>query len=95
LQRGPNGVILTNVTDAQDTAKALIDDYASGALHRGTRSCGGGEAIRESLQAQSKPLVSFKDWQRIDAAEVSRGAATGKVREKFVSVEAMLEAAAE
>ncbi len=35
-------------------------------------------------------VVSFEDWLRIDAAEVARGRALGKVREKLVDVPAML-----
>lgn len=38
-----------------------------------------------SLQA-----VSFEDWLKLDAAEVSRGQALGKVREKAVSIPDML-----
>ena len=35
-------------------------------------------------------MVSFEDWLRIDAAEVARGRALGKPREKLVDVADML-----
>jgi NADPH-dependent glutamate synthase beta subunit-like oxidoreductase len=35
-------------------------------------------------------VVSFEGWLRIDAAEVARGAALGKPREKLVDVAEML-----
>lgn len=35
-------------------------------------------------------VVSFEDWLRIDAAEVARGQALGKPREKLVDVAEML-----
>ena len=47
-----------------------------------------------AFATQGKPLLSFGDWRRLDALEVARGKATGKVREKIVRVEEMLEAAA-
>ena len=94
LKRGPNGVILTNVDDAKETATSLLADRASGALSGGSRECAGGEAVRAALATQGKPLLSFDDWMRLDALEVARGKAAGKVREKIVSIEEMLEAAA-
>lgn len=35
--------------------------------------------------------VSFSDWQKIDAAEVARGKAAGKPREKIVDPAEMLQ----
>lgn len=35
--------------------------------------------------------VSFSDWQKIDAAEVARGKAAGKPREKIVDPVEMLQ----
>ena len=35
-------------------------------------------------------VVSYADWERIDAAEVTRGVAKGKPREKFTRAEEML-----
>ena len=35
-------------------------------------------------------MVSFRDWQVLDAAEVARGEAAGKPREKVVRMTDML-----
>lgn len=35
--------------------------------------------------------VSFSDWEKIDAAEVARGKAAGKPREKIVDPQEMLQ----
>ena len=93
FRRGPNGVILTNVTDAQEVSSALLADRADGKLSGGGGPCGGGDAVRETLAVQGKPLIDFDAWQRIDALEVARGEAVGKVREKIVTVDEMLDAA--
>ena len=90
LKRGPSGVILTNVTDAEQTAGAVLADIGSGAL---ASKGGGGAAVRELLSAQSAPVVDFAAWSRIDAAEVEAGGRADKVREKLVTIESMLEAA--
>jgi len=34
--------------------------------------------------------ISYEDWRSIDAAEVARGAAAGKPREKFTRIQEML-----
>ncbi|HTW69897.1 MAG TPA: hypothetical protein VME47_08435 [Acetobacteraceae bacterium] len=34
--------------------------------------------------------ISYADWQKIDAAEVSRGQAAAKPREKFARLQEML-----
>ncbi len=37
-----------------------------------------------------KPVI-FSDWEKIDSVEMSRGEATGKPREKLLTVEEMLQ----
>jgi ferredoxin--NADP+ reductase len=54
-----------------------------------------GTAVLEFLNARGVRVVSFPDWQRIDAAEIERGRALGKPREKYLSSSAMLEALSE
>jgi hypothetical protein len=43
------------------------------------------------LASRGVRVVSYDAWRKIDAAEVARGTAVGKPREKFVRVEEMLE----
>lgn len=91
LKRGPSGVILTNVTDAADTANALLTDRSAGALSQGGS---GVHAVRELLSTQAAPVLDFDSWSRIDALEVARGADAGKVREKLVTVDEMIKVGA-
>lgn len=49
----------------------------------------GGAALDRLLAERRVRVVSFADWQRINAAEVAR-AAPGHPREKFVRVDDML-----
>jgi len=77
-KRGPQGVIGTNRADAKETALAMAAD-------------------RDSLPAVERPglqrpdAVEWKDWERLDAHEVAEGAERGRVREKLLTVEAMLD----
>lgn len=44
----------------------------------------------EVLQERKVKVFSFDDWLHLDAAEVERGALSGKPREKCVSIPLML-----
>jgi ferredoxin--NADP+ reductase len=50
------------------------------------------DAVLELLESRGVRVVSYPQWRTIDAAEVARGAAVGKPREKFVDVDEMLSA---
>ena len=86
IKRGPSGIIGTNKPDSFETVKSLIADLPS--LPR----CA--EPSREAplglLRGRGVRVVSYEAWRLIDAAEVERGAAIGKPREKFVSIDEML-----
>lgn len=99
LKRGPSGIIGTNITDARETVAALLEDKAAGKLRKATAGEGGaGLAGLKALLTQrgKNPAhqVSWAGWRALDAAELARGAAAGKSREKFVSVPEMLDLAA-
>ncbi|HEX5131642.1 MAG TPA: NADP oxidoreductase [Candidatus Krumholzibacteria bacterium] len=87
IKRGPSGIIGTNKPDSFETVKHLIADAPE------LPSCE--EPSRAALQALLKSrnvhVVTYDDWKRIDAAEVARGGASGKPREKFVRVKEMLD----
>lgn len=84
-RRGPSGTIGTNKPDGARIAEMVLEDVGRGA----------GKAGRPGLDAllasRGVAPVTFADWRRIEAAEVA-AALDGNPREKFVSVEAMLEA---
>ena len=84
-RRGPSGTIGTNKPDGARIAELVLEDVGRGA----------GKAGRPGLDAllasRGVAPVTFADWRRIEAAEVA-AALDGNPREKFTSVEAMLEA---
>jgi ferredoxin--NADP+ reductase len=90
IKRGPSGVIGTNKPDSAETADRLLEDIASGAW--AARPHGDRTAVDQLLQARGVQIVSFSDWQRLDAMEQARGKARGAPREKFTRVPEMLDA---
>jgi ferredoxin--NADP+ reductase len=86
IKRGPSGIIGTNKPDSFETVKhVLADAPALPACEEPSR-----DAVSALLTSRGVRVVSYADWQRIDAAEAARGAAAGKPREKFARVEEML-----
>ncbi|MBN8749773.1 NADPH-ferredoxin reductase FprA [Xylophilus ampelinus] len=84
-KRGPQGTIGSNRACGVQTAAAVLADLPL----LGERPVGTTPAV----QAACERAVDHGDWQRIDRAEVARGAALGKPREKFVDLDAMRAAA--
>lgn len=87
IKRGPTGIIGTNKPCSVATVASVIADGA--ALDDTVRA--GAESLPALMGADGRRVVSYDDWIAIDQAEMSRGAAAGKPREKFTSVEQMLE----
>ncbi len=83
-RRGPTGTIGTNRPDGYAIAELIAADTAdSGKLGR--------EGLDALLATRGVDVVTFRDWQRIEAAEVAR-AREGAPREKFTRVADMLAA---
>jgi ferredoxin--NADP+ reductase len=106
-KRGPTGLIGDNVADAEETARHMLEDLASNVVapppaptpmdqprnsDPAANNGGGHAAIERLLRARGVRWVSFDDWIRLDALEVARGKELGKIREKFSSIEQMLDA---
>jgi len=87
IKRGPTGIIGTNKPCSVATVASLLADLA--ALDQVPKP--GAEGLPVLLGADGLRVVSYDDWVTIDQAEVSRGAPKGKPREKFTSVDEMLE----
>ena len=78
-RRGPTGTIGTNRQDGF----GLVDRLAQS----GTQSAKAGRpGLQALLRERATRVAHFADWQRIDAAEVSRARA-GAPREKFASLD--------
>lgn len=86
IKRGPTGVIGTNRADSVATVKSLLADLPN--LDAGRKP--GADELKALLKSRGVRVVSYADWQKIDAAEVRRGETAGKPREKFARVEEML-----
>jgi len=86
IKRGPTGIIGTNRADSVATVEALLADLPD--LAGVTRS--GADGAMPLLQDRGVRVVSYRDWQKVDAAELQRGERAGKAREKFTRVEEML-----
>ena len=88
IKRGPTGLIGTNRADSLATVAALQADLP----HLSTTVKAGADGLLPLLQSRGVRVVSYADWQKIDAAEVRRGESAGKPREKFTRVHEMMQA---
>jgi len=89
IKRGPSGIIGTNKPDSIATVKALLADMPS------LEPCPKREkeSVMAHLSSKGVKVVDYDAWKKIDAAEIARGEAKGKPREKFVTIDGMLAAA--
>jgi NADPH-dependent glutamate synthase beta subunit-like oxidoreductase len=83
-RRGPTGTIGTNRPDGYEVAEKIAAELGGGSSRKEGRA-----GLDRLLAARGVDVVTFRDWQRIDAAEIGR-AREGSPREKFTSVEEML-----
>ncbi|KAM5216584.1 NADPH:adrenodoxin oxidoreductase, mitochondrial isoform 4-T4 [Hipposideros larvatus] len=88
VKRGPTGVITTTMTDSFLTSQTLLQDLEAGLLPSGPRP--GYSAIKALLSSRGVWPISFSDWEKLDAEEVSRGQGAGKPREKLLDPQEML-----
>lgn len=82
-RRGPTGTIGTNRPDGFMIAEEIAADAPDGDRD-------GPAGLDRLIAARDLYVVTFRDWQKIDAAEVARARA-GAPREKFVRVDEMIE----
>lgn len=87
IKRGPTGIIGTNREDSVATVNSLLADLPK--IDAGAKP--GADGLKGLLERRGIRAVSYSDWCKIDAAEVRRGEAAGKPREKFTRVEEMLD----
>ncbi len=88
IKRGPTGVIGTNKTCAQETVNMMVEDLKAGRI---LDPANPKISDAEALVANKVPnAISYADWQKIDAAETSKGEAQGRPRFKFTPREAVL-----
>jgi ferredoxin--NADP+ reductase len=83
-RRGPTGTIGTNRPDGYEVAGKIVADHPAGGGRKP-----GGEGLDRLLETRGVDVVTFRDWQRIEAAEAAR-AREGSPREKFIAITEML-----
>lgn len=84
-KRGPVGTIATNKPDGREAAARILAE-ATPAGRAGRRG------LDRLIAGRGIETVSFRDWERIDAAE-TRAAAGLQPRRKFARIDQMLDAA--
>jgi len=87
IKRGPQGVIGTNRSCAQETVSELLADFDEGKLRRDVE---GRDTLRLLMDQRGASPVDWSGWRAIDAAERERGSTAARPRSKFVTVEEML-----
>ena len=85
IKRGPSGVIGTNKPDAADTAEAMLEDLAGGAVPQPAEPSAA--AVERLLRERVPCLITFDDWKKLDALESERGKAGGRPRVKMEEAE--------
>jgi ferredoxin--NADP+ reductase len=85
-RRGPTGTIGTNRPDGFAIIDKVAADLGADADKRG------GEGFDELAVARTLKVVRYRDWKKIEEAEIANARA-GSPREKFVLVQEMIAAA--
>lgn len=84
-RRGPSGTIGTNRPDGFGVVERIAEEVTP---ERGKRGRAG---FDELVAERGLDVVTFRDWRKIEAAEVA-AARAGSPREKFVDIAAMIAA---
>jgi ferredoxin--NADP+ reductase len=92
IKRGPSGVIGTNKKDASDTVARIVEDSEAGALGEPSPEDADAEAIAGWLRERVPDLVTWGDWEAIDAHESALGQPSGRPRVKLVRLAELIEA---
>ncbi|KAG2377541.1 hypothetical protein C9374_009057 [Naegleria lovaniensis] len=88
LKRGPSGVILSNIYDAEETVESITNDFSSGALSRSKNDAH--TKLVSKLQEKNISYVNFGQYKKLEQFEVNEGQKMGKIREKVLHVPEML-----
>lgn len=90
IKRGPVGLIGHTKSDAKETIESLLADLESLPAPAGSP-----DAMLDQLRERGVDFTLFDEWERLDAHEMARGAASERERIKVVSREDMIAAGRE
>ncbi len=88
VKRGPAGVIANTMEDAFGTAEAIAQDWETKQPFMAGGQ--GWDGLKVEAGKRGLRTVNWAEWKKIDAVEKERGKARGKEREKFASIQEML-----
>jgi ferredoxin--NADP+ reductase len=94
IKRGPTGFIGTNKSCALQTVAGLVDDFNKGSLADPAKGTARPVALDKLVRVRQPQVVDSAGWKAIDGAEITRGTADGRPRDKFTAIDDMLAAAA-
>ena len=100
VKRGPTGVIASTMSDAFQTAEAIVQDWKTAAAASpnpsattGPKRLGWEGVLQDAKTLNFTPRpVYWDNWRQIDDVEKKTGHLKGKPREKFTHVQDMLQA---
>jgi len=93
IKRGPTGVIGTNKPDAAEMVENMLADARAGRVLSPAQATA--DAAEALVCGRQVHVVTYADWRRLDALELSHGKEQGRPRVKFTRVDDMLAALAE
>ncbi|XP_065193332.1 NADPH:adrenodoxin oxidoreductase, mitochondrial-like [Sycon ciliatum] len=102
IKHGPSGTIVDTLQDALETADTILYDinqkkdgisseHGTSTDHESAPNTStASDSLLKMMEQKGVQVVTFSDWERINAVEVERGQVIGKPREKVVDVDEML-----
>lgn len=89
IKRGPSGVIGSNKVCAQETVRALLEDFRAARLDAPQHSP---QQLERRLRERQPEVVDYRGWKAIDASERAAGLEQQRPRVRYSTVERMLRA---
>ncbi|MFB9377414.1 FAD-dependent oxidoreductase [Kineococcus gynurae] len=90
IKRGPVGLIGHTKSDASETVRHLVADLTGDGTVRRTATDGDPDAIVDFLTGKGVDVLTWNDWETLDAYERKLGEEQGRQRVKVVSREDMI-----
>lgn len=92
--RGPVGVIASTMYDSYSVADTILQDIHNEDNPASSTKLGWAPSIKSPQEGVPSVVdqgaIKWEDWRRINEAEVANGKQLGKLREKFLSIDEML-----
>jgi ferredoxin--NADP+ reductase len=90
IKRGPTGLIGTNKQCAKETVVSMLEDACERPPPSARTVRSADRGIEKLLELRAVRVVTYHDWQKIDAVERLAGEVAGRVRAKLPTTEEML-----